>query len=77
MTGWGRPRTVSPASHPFPGHRRDRRRRAPRFPETRPFVVIGGTDLARGVCATLQYRGHAVAHLTTPGDTASAAAPSW
>ncbi|MGA5319543.1 NAD-binding protein [Streptomyces seoulensis] len=41
----------------------------PEPPGHRPYVVIGGTNLARRVCATLQDRGRAVAHLTAPGDT--------
>ncbi|MEV2277071.1 NAD(P)-binding protein [Nocardiopsis sp. NPDC049922] len=34
----------------------------------RSFVIVGDTNLARGVCASLQKEDHAVQHLVQPGD---------
>jgi hypothetical protein len=41
---------------------------APRTPGSGTFVVVGDTNLARRVCASLQTRGRDVVHLVAPGD---------
>ncbi len=42
--------------------------RPPALPCERSFVVIGGTNLARRVCASLREGAHTVQHLTEPRD---------
>lgn len=74
MTGEGSSSRPTAASRPSPARPQPAGIRAivttpgPTSPHTGSFVVIGETNLARRVCATLTARQHSVSHLFEPRD---------